>query len=51
MVLGKRQLLKHFKKACDKFIYVENLTSDIDVKSIDEDELLSVGNKVRCQQY
>jgi len=42
---GKKTTPEAFKKACDKFIYVENLTSDIDVKSIDEDELLSVAMK------
>ena len=37
---GKKKTPEAFKKACDKFIYIENLISDSDLKNI-EDEFLS----------
>ncbi|MGB8697435.1 MULTISPECIES: NYN domain-containing protein [Acinetobacter] len=38
---GKKSTPEAFKKACDKFIYVENLIADIDIKQQDDEEGLS----------
>ncbi|TCB51857.1 NYN domain-containing protein [Acinetobacter sp. ANC 4779] len=42
---GKKSTPEAFKKACDKFIYVENLIADIDIKQQDDDELLNPPQK------
>ena len=36
---GKKKTPEAFKKACDKFIYIENLISDSDLKNIEEEYL------------
>jgi len=42
---GKKTTPEAFKKACDKFIYVENLIADIDIKQQEEDELANTSPK------
>ncbi|CAB1208461.1 NYN domain-containing protein [Acinetobacter bouvetii] len=42
---GKKSTPEAFKKACDKFIYVENLVIDTDVKNGEDEELSSAQDK------
>lgn len=42
---GKKSTPEAFKKACDKFIYVENLLTDADVKNGEDEELALVQDK------
>ncbi|MGB9190081.1 MULTISPECIES: NYN domain-containing protein [unclassified Acinetobacter] len=42
---GKKSTPEAFKKACDKFIYVENLLTDVDVKNGEDEELALVQDK------
>lgn len=43
---GKKSTPEAFKKSCDKFIYVENLITDIaDIKQQDEEDLLIISHK------
>lgn len=43
--VGRKNTPKAFKKACDKFIYVENLISDIEIKQQEDDELSNSAQK------
>ena len=42
---GKKNTPEAFKKACDKFVYVENLIADLEVKQQEDDELSNVVQK------
>ncbi len=43
---GQKKTPEAFKKACDKFIYVENLIEDVvDIKQQEDEELLSTSQK------
>jgi len=42
---GKKSTPEAFKKACDKFIYVENLVTETDVKNGEDEELALVQDK------
>lgn len=42
---GKKSTPEAFKKACDKFIYIENLISENELKNAEEDEISPVQDK------
>ena len=42
---GKKSTPEAFKKACDKFIYIENLLADIEIKQQEEDESINIQSK------
>ena len=42
---SKKSTLEAFKKACDKFIYIENLLADIEIKQQEEDESINIQRK------
>ncbi|CAD9195712.1 hypothetical protein QAC21B_01838 [Acinetobacter bohemicus] len=42
---GKKSTPEAFKKACDKFIYIENLLADIEIKQQEEDESINIQPK------
>ena len=42
---GKKKTPEAFKKACDKFIYIENLISDSDLKNNEEEDIVDSDNK------
>lgn len=42
---GKKATPEAFKKACDKFIYIENLLVDSEIKQQEDDELSNVSQK------
>ncbi|MEG1488696.1 NYN domain-containing protein [Acinetobacter sp.] len=42
---GKKSTPEAFKKACDKFIYIENLLADIEIKQQEEDEPINIQPK------
>lgn len=42
---GKKSTPEAFKKACDKFIYIENLVLENDLKNTEEDEITSLQDK------
>ena len=42
---GKKSTPEAFKKACDKFIYIENMLADIEIKQQEEDESINIQPK------
>lgn len=42
---GKKATPEAFKKACDKFIYIENLLADIEIKQQEDDESINTQQK------
>ena len=42
---GTKSTPEAFKKACDKFIYIENLLADIEIKQQEEDESINIQPK------
>ncbi|WP_216935300.1 MULTISPECIES: NYN domain-containing protein [unclassified Acinetobacter] len=42
---GKKTTPEAFKKACDKFIYIENLVVENDLKTVEEDEVSNLQDK------
>ncbi len=42
---GRKNTPEAFKKACDKFVYVENLISDIEIKQQEDEELSTSSQK------
>ena len=42
---GKKSTPEAFKKACDKFIYIENLLADIEIKQQEDDESINTQPK------
>lgn len=48
---GKKTTPDAFKKACDKFIYIENLTTELELKSQDDDDASHATEKKALSTY